>query len=578
MEEEKLRMHRQIIHKNMKLKSWIQFLITALAAIIAVWISSFFSLRLDLTEDRRYTLSGPGREVLSGLKNDVYIQVYLDGDMNIAFKRLKRSVKEILDEFRIASGRKVDYEFINPFEGKDANQKKNQYQALLKKGLNPVDIKSKDEEGGSSQKIVFPGLIINYNGIEIPVNFLRNNIANSPEQNILHSVEGLEYELIQALATVCSDTIRKVAFIEGQNEIPEIGVADLTLELAKFFTVDRGVIGGKPGILDKYAAIIIAGPENSFDEKDKLIIDQYIMNGGKVMWLIEEVKVNSDSLYSGETVAMFRPLNIEDQLFKYGARVNPSIVQDIDCMVIPMKIVSGSAQSQIVPVPWIYYPLLHPATDHPITRNLNKVKGEFINYLDTVGLDPKVRKKILLTTSGYSKIINPPVIISLNEADRTPDKREFNRSSLPVALLLEGQFTSSYKNRMIIDLVKDNNFKLITESRKTKMIVIADGDIIRNKVRRVGSTETPLPLDKDLYTPQLFGNKDFLVNCLNYLVDNNGIMELRSRELKLRLLDRNRTRQDRLEIQLINILTPLIIVILAGLIYNYIRKRIYTKY
>ena len=212
-----------------------------------------------------------------------------------------------------------------------------QYQSLINKGLTPINIQAGDAEGGSTQKIIFPGMMINCNGIEVPVNFLRNNPSISYEQNILHSVEGLEYELIQNIATLSSDTIYKVAFIEGHGEIPEIETADLTLNLAKFFTVDRGIIGGKPGILDNYAAMIIAGPEKEFNESDKLVIDQYIMNGGKVIWLIDEVTVNADSLVFGETVGLYRPLNIEDQIFMYGARVNPVIVQDLECLIIRLE-------------------------------------------------------------------------------------------------------------------------------------------------------------------------------------------------------------------------------------------------
>jgi gliding-associated putative ABC transporter substrate-binding component GldG len=498
--------------------------------------------------------------------------------MPIAFKRLRRSVKELLDEIRIVSGRKVDYEFINPSGAKDAKTRNNQYQSLLAKQLNPVNILSKDEEGGSSQKYIFPGMIVNYNGIEIPVNFLSNNRSLSPEQNLLNSVEGLEYEVIQTIATVSSDTIYKVAFIEGHNEIPEIEVADITLSLARFFTVDRGVIGGRPGIMDKYAAIIIAGPEKSFDEKDKLVIDQYIMNGGKVLWLYEEVKVNEDSLVNGETVALYRPLNLEDQLFKYGIRINPAIIQDLQCMLIPMHVSSGGSQQQIVSMPWLYYPLLNPSGKHPITRNLNKVLGKFVNYIDTVGRDPDIKKMVLLTTSGYARIINPPVLISLKEAALTPDESQFNKSYLPVAVLLSGKFHSAFRNMMINDLVEDKSFRIKTESNETKMIVVADADMIRNDVSRVGASENPLPLGEDRYTSQKFGNKDFLVNCLNYLVDNNGIMALRSRELKLRLLDKTVIKQKRLIIQTINIAAPVLLVILAGFLYGVIRRKMYTKY
>jgi gliding-associated putative ABC transporter substrate-binding component GldG len=481
----------------------------------------------------------------------------------------------MLDEFRIASGRKLDYEFINPSGGKDARQREAQYQTLEKKGLNPIRLETGDSEGGSSQKIIFPGMIVNYNGIEVPVNFL-NNSTPSSEQNILRSVEGLEYEMIQTIATLSSDTINKVAFIEGHGEIPEIETADITMNLARFFTIDRGVIGGKPGILDKYAAVVIAGPEKVFNESDKLVLDQYIMNGGKVMWLIDEVAVNSDSLRFGTTVGLYRPLNIEDQLFRYGARINPAIVQDIECVPIRLMVMSGSTRQQVVSAPWVYNPLLKPATNHPITRNLNRVEGEFVNYIDTVGLDPAIRKKILLSTSEYSRIVSPPVMISLKEAEMTPVEKDFNKQNLPVAVLLEGVFTSAFKNRMVSNLTDDKNLRIRTESKETRMIVIADGDIIRNEVKRSGLNETPLPLGQDKYTGQVYGNRDFIINCLNWLVDKNGIMELRSRELKLRLLNHKIIKADKFKWQLINIAGPVIIVILGGFLYSYFRRKKYA--
>ncbi|MGC1392220.1 MAG: Gldg family protein, partial [Bacteroidales bacterium] len=308
-------------NKTIKLKSWLQFLTIVAGIILVSLVSSLIRLRYDLTEDKRFTLSEPTIRVLGHLKNDIYIQVYLDGEIPIPLKRLKRSVGELLDEFKIVSGRRVDYEFINPSAGKDVKQRESLYQTLVKKGLNPIDLHASDAEGGATQKIIFPGMIVNYNGIEVPVNFL-NNSTGSYEQNILRSVEGLEYEMIQTITTLTSDTINKIAFIEGQGEIPEIETADITMNLARFFTIDRGIIGGKPGVLDKYAAIIIAGPEKVFNESDKLVLDQYIMNGGKVLWLIDEVAVNSDSLMFGQTAGLFRPLNIEDQLFRYGVRIN----------------------------------------------------------------------------------------------------------------------------------------------------------------------------------------------------------------------------------------------------------------
>jgi len=563
-------------NENIKIKAWLQFLITVAGIIIITSLFSLFSLRIDLTEDKRYTLSKPTREILGEIRNDIFIQVYFDGEMPVPLKRLRRSVKEMLDEFRIASGRRIDYEFINPADTKDLQQREALYTALYNKGLNPVNIQAADGEGAKIQKMIFPGMIINYNNIEVPVNFLKNNPSISYEQRILHSMEGLEYEMIQTIATVSSDTIYKVAFLEGQNELAEPDVADITINLAKFFTVDRGSINAQPGILDNYAAVIIANPLQEFTEADKLVLDQYIMKGGKVLWLVEQVAVNSDSLATGETLGLYRPLNIEDQLFRYGVRINPELIQDLDCMVIRMTVSTGE-QNQIVPAPWVYYPKLYPSHDHPVTKNLNRIKGQFVNTIDTVGLDPAIRKTILLSTSTQSRTLTPPVVIRLKEAEQLPDEQSYNRSHLPVAVLLEGIFPSAFRNRMTGSLIKDKDFKVRNESVETKMIVIADGDIIRNDVRRIGNTGTPYPLGQDRVTGEMMGNRDFIINCLNYLVDDHGIMELRSREMRLRLLDKARIRDEKVFWQLVNVTGPVLLVIIAGLIWSFIRKRIYTR-
>jgi ABC-2 type transport system permease protein len=350
------------------------------------------------------------------------------------------------------------------------------------------------------------------------------------------------------------------------------------MNLAKYFTVDRGVIGGKIGILDNYSAVIISGPEKEFSEADKLVLDQYIMNGGKVLWIFEEVAVNSDSLVFGSTVGLYRPLNLEDLLFRYGARVNPYVIQDIDCQSIRLMVMAGGTRQQVISAPWLYNPLLIPAFDHPITRNLNRVRGEFANYIDTVGLDGSIKKKVLLHTSQYSRILSPPMVISLKEAETPPDEKAFNKSNLPVAVLLEGKFPSAFLNRAANKIANDLNFELRKESRETKMIVISDADIIRNEVRRAGTEETPMTLGQDKYTGQVFGNRDFLLNCLNWMVDNKGIMELRSRELKLRLLNRTMVKNEKLQWQLINTLGPVLIVLTAGLAYGFFRRKKYTRF
>ncbi|HPI68401.1 MAG TPA: gliding motility-associated ABC transporter substrate-binding protein GldG [Bacteroidales bacterium] len=562
--------------RNIRIKCWINFIMTVTGIIIIAYICSLLAVRIDLTEDKRYTLSSSTLKVLDGIDSDIYIQVYLDGEMQIPLKRLRRSVKEMLDEFRLASGRKISYEFINPAATGDVRQRENLYESLYNKGLVPVRAQLTDDEGGESQRLVFPGMIVNYNGVEVPVNFLKNNQMVSYEQNILHSIEGLEYEMIQTISTVVSDTVYKVAFLEGHGELTETEVADITYHMAKFFTVDRGRPGGKPGVLDDYAAVIVAGPLDQFSEEDKFVIDQYIMKGGRVIWLIEQVYVNSDSLSLGETVGLYHTVNIEDQLFRYGARVNPELIQDLECAIIRMSVTTGGEQRQIVPAPWVYYPLLLPNQDHPVTRNLNRVKGEFVNTIDTVGLDPSVKKTILLTSSDYARTLSPPLIIRLSDAETVPGENEFNKSGLPVAVLLEGIFPSAYKNRMPGAMFENASEEIRNESMPTKMIVIADANIIRNEVQRSGYSEIPLPLGQDKYTGHIYGNRDFMLNCLNYMVDDNDLMTLRSREMKLRLLDRSKIRDKKIQIQVFNIISPVLLVILAGIAGAYFRRRLYT--
>ncbi len=562
---------------DIKIKSWMRFILNAGAVMLILAAASFVRIRIDLTEDKRYQLSRPTRDILNNLENDIYIQVYLDGEMPVPLKRLKRSVQDMLEEFRIESDRKIDYEFINPAGSGDVRQREKQYEELIAKGLNPINIISGDDEGGSSQRKVFPGMIFNYNGAEVPLDFLKNDQTISYEQNILHSQESLEYEMIQIVSTLTSDTIYKVAFLEGHGEYTEIEVADVTRNLAKYFTIDRGTIGGRQGILDKYSALIVAGPSKEFSEEDKLVIDQYIMSGGKVLWLFDEISVNADSLAYGETVGVYSPLNIEDQLFRYGARVNPEIIQDLDCMVIPLTVLTGPENKQVVPANWIYYPRLYPSQDHPVTRNLNRVAGKFVNTVDTVGLDPEIKKRVLLSTSKYTRTISPPMRISLKEADQVTDEKDFGKQNLPAAVLLEGVFTSAFKNRMTNSLVSGPDFKLKSQSSKTKMIVVGDGDIIRNEISISGSASGYFPLSNDRYTGQIIGNRDFIVNCINYLVDDYGLMNLRSREVKLRLLDKPRIKAGKTMWQLLNVAGPVLIVILAGLINAFFRKRKYTK-
>jgi gliding-associated putative ABC transporter substrate-binding component GldG len=548
-----------------------EYLLIVGAALLIALVASLFSFRIDLTSDKRFTLSEPSKEILSALEDDILIQVYLDGDMPVEFKRLRRNVRDMLEEFRVASGKKIGYTFINPSAPEDEGERERRRVELINRGIDPVSIMDRDREGGNIERLLFPGFIVNYNTVSIPVNFLRNDPGRSSGENLISSVEGLEYELIRAVATVTADTIYRVAFIEGHGEYDEAEVADITLEMAKYFTIDRGAIGGVQGALDRYAAIIIAGAEQSFDEEDKLVIDQYLMNGGRILWLQDEVYVNRDSLTTGGSMALYRPLNIEDQLFKYGVRINPEIIQDMDCLIIPVRNTITESQQNYLPVPWIYYPLLYPSAESPVTRNINKVKGEFVNSLDTVGADKAVIKEFLLASSPYSRTVTPPRIIALSEYRNPPPEELFNRSFIPVAVKLEGNFPSLFAGRRR----EYNGGPLVERGRYSRMVVVADGDIIRNEVSWSGGVPDPLPLGYDRYSRQTFGNKDFIINVMNWLVDDTGITELRSREVKLRLLDTGRIKGNRLFWQLLNIAVPLFILAMVAIMVNVIRRKRY---
>lgn len=558
-------------------RSRIQTGIVFSGIILLLILLALMHFRLDLTEDHRYTLSTQTKKILSTLNKDVLVTVYLDGDMPIGFKKLRRTTEQYLDEFRVVSHRKVSYRFVNPSAGNNEPARQKVYDQLIDKGLTPVNVLAGDKEGGKTQKMVFPSMTINCNKVELPVNFLKNDPSVSADMNLIHSAEGLEYEIIQAIATATCDSVRKVAFIEGHGELDEVQVADATMELAKYFTVDRGSINGTPGILKGYSAIIIAKPEKEFTEKDKFVLDQYIMNGGKVLWLAEEVRVNSDSLVNGGTVAFYQPLNFEDQLFRYGVRINPVLLQDQNSLLVPVRMMNGGSRTQYVPAPWIYNPFLKPSPGSPVTRNLVEVKSEFVNSVDTVGRDGNIKKTILLTTGDASRVVAPPRFISLSEVTNPPSEAEFTLRHIPVAVLLEGRFQSAFKNRITSEYTGGKAIKILEESKPTKMIVVADGDVIKNDVRYSKGEAIPLTLGLDRYTQQTFGNREFIVNCINYLVDDNNLLVLRDREIKPRLLDNTRIKSGRIFWQVINTLLPLALIIFAGFIVNLLRRKRFTS-
>ncbi|HJZ40105.1 MAG TPA: gliding motility-associated ABC transporter substrate-binding protein GldG [Bacteroidales bacterium] len=564
-------------HKKRSATPVISMLVSIAVILMLTFILSSFFHRFDLTSEKRYTLSGFSKSSLRNLKDIVYIKVYLDGDLNIQFRKMQLRIIETLDEFRVYAGDNLEYELINPFDNKDAAVVEDVVNELYDKGLKPTNILAKDVEGGSTEKLIFPGAIINYRGVEVPVNLLKNNPGAGAEENINNSLQAFEFEFMRVISSLSVDSTEKIAFIEGHGELDEYQVGDLTRELGWYYQVDRGKIDGRPGILDQYITLVIAKPVTAFNERDKFVLDQYIMQGGKILWFLDLVNANLDSISEGgPMVALIHELNVQDLLFRYGVRVNPILIQDVQCNVIPVNVALAGNPADFRPAPWIYSPLLTAPGKHPITRNLNMIRTEFAGSIDTLEARKGIKKTVLLASSEYSRSVTAPVIISLDEVRYTPSQDQFTSKHLPVAVLLEGSFESAFRNRMISQLFPDTAFGLTESGSPAALLVVADGDIIRNDVRPTPQGVLISPLGLDRFTQQTFGNKEFIVNAIHYLTGHGDLINLRSRELTLRLLDKARIKEDRTKWVLTNTIGPPLLIILAGILFAWLRKKKYA--
>jgi ABC-2 type transport system permease protein len=570
--------------KKLKQKNISQLGITLAIIVLLSFASNYFFSRIDLTSDKRYTLSEHTKTMLEELDDVVYFKVYLDGDLPSGFIRLKNATREILDEFRAYGKDNIQFEFIDPAESTDQKGRNELFKILYEKGLIPTNLKVNEEGGGNSQKIIFPGIIITYKDYEFPITMLKNYVGNSSEANLNASIQALEYELTFGMHQLTTTTVPKIAFIEGHGELDKTKVADITKTLAELYYVERLILNGFPYSLcdtafkNIYDLIIIAKPQETFSESDKFLIDQFIMNGGKALWLIDNVNISMDSLaYSPSTFGFSYNLNLDDQLFKYGVRINQNLIQDMQCGVIPVNSALAGQQAKFTPAPWVYNPLISPNQNHTITRNLDMVKTQFVSTIDTVGDNFDVKKTILLASSQYGRTVNVPVVVDLSIVNEPLDPARFTTPYLPAAILLEGNFTSVFENRISPVAYTPKKFSILEESKPTKMIVISDGDIISNHVRGVGKNIEILPLGYDRFTKQTFGNKELILNCVNYLCDMQNLLEARTKEYKLRLLDRAKTKQQRLKWQLINVLLPIIIIAFLGVVFTYFRKKKYSR-
>jgi ABC-2 type transport system permease protein len=574
--------------KNIKRQNYLQLLLVLLIIAVAGVLSTVWFTRFDLTSEKRYSLSQSTKNILTNLDDIVFFRVYLKGEFPAGFKRLQRETKELLDEFR-AYNKNIQYEFVNPSASEDPQERNDTYKLLMEQGLKPVNLQVKTKNG-LEQQVIFPGAVIAYREKELPLELLDAQINVPPEAVLNHSIEDLEYKLIEAIKRITRKKKPHLAFIEGHGELNEKDVWDITQTLNQDYVVERVPVNGNINALmkrtldtvknsytitPKYAAVIIAKPDSAFSDKDKFIIDQYLMYGGKILWLIDPVIASMDSIQNAaSTVAIDAGLKLQDQLFAYGVRLNKDLIMDLNALPIPLKTGMMGDQPQIDFFPWYYFPVITPVSQHPVVKNLNSIKTQFVSSIDTNRVKG-VKKTVLLKSSPYSRTVNVPAVISLSMLKQKPNEKLYKGPPRAVAVLLEGKFTSVYDNRIPPSLMTAKEIGFKNKSENTGMIVVSDGDIIRNQFKIPQGY--PLPLGYDQFTRETFGNKEFILNALNYLTDGSDLISVRSREVKLRLLDKTKINDNRTLIQIVNVVLPVLVVIFAGLLFAWLRRKKYAK-
>lgn len=544
-------------------------LVVVILVIINSVSSSFFN-RFDFTKDNRYTLSEAALDITNKAEAPLIVDVFLQGEFPSEFKRLQTEARSILEEFN-AENPNIYFNFINPLEGNaDAEAIATQFYQM---GMTPARVTVK-ENGKNEQRIIFPWAMANYNDETVKIPLLKNNLGATTEERVNASVQQLEYVFADAFSKLLTPRKQKIAIMRGNGELPDLNIADFIKTIKPYyrvapFTLDS-VANNPTGTLEKlneYDLVIEAKPNQAFTEQEKYVLDQYLMHGGKMLWLTEQVAFETDSLFnpSQTSFALPRTLNLDDYFFKYGIRINTELVNDL--YSAPLILASGQGEdTQFNPYPWFYFPLPTATKAHPIVNNIEAVRFEYANPIDT--LKNSINKTVLLTSSPTTKLDAVPRQLSLKALGQQPNLELYKDSEQPLAVLLEGSFTSVYENRLKPFSYKNNK----NNSEATAMLVISDGDIIKNKT----NGNQPLELGFERYTGAAYGNKEFLLNSVNYLLDDTGLIDIRSKEISIAFLNPDKIADEKLKWQLINILLPLVLLAIFGVVFISLRKRKYT--
>ncbi len=562
---------------NISKKLWLPLAIAAL--VIINWLASSYHARLDLTNEKRFTLSKPTKKILRGLDDVVQVDVFLKGEFPSGFKKLANSTGEVLNEFKEIAGSKLQYNFISPDENMEGTDVK-WADTLSATGLYPINLKSQIK-AGEQQQLVFPYAMVRYKGGVIPVNlYSGNKTFISPSE--LNSAEAMmEYKFADAVNKLSQQVKPMIAYSVGNGEPTGINTYDLVENtLRKDYSLFTLNLKTQPVIPDTFKLLMIVKPTQPFTEEEKLKIDQFVMRGGKLLIFQDKLEAELDSLKSmtNQVIAYDRNIELTDLLFKYGARINPDLVMDLQCDFLPF-VVNGSEQMDFLH--WNYFPLFESKSNHPINKNLALVAGKFVNSIDTVEAEG-IKKTILLSSSANARVIATPALISGKENVNAPEDEKFKKANIPVAVLLEGKFTSMFNNRLsqaLNDSFKKNGSDFISQSfTDNKIIVVADGDMVLNAV----SQNQPLPMGVNPYTygtqyQYQFANREFLQNCLDYLINPSDLSEAKAKDYTLRLLDTKKINEQRSLWQLVNIAAPVALVFIVAVIYQWRRKRKYSK-
>jgi gliding-associated putative ABC transporter substrate-binding component GldG len=537
-------------------------------------VSGYFFHRFDLTKDKRYTLSTTSLNIIKQVQNPLSVKIYLQGDLPAEFKRLQSETRDLFEEFQ-AYNKNIVFEFVDPLENEDESM--DNIKDLYLKGLTPINI-TVDDKGKQSQEMVFPWAIAVYNNKEVNIPLLKNIMGASTTEKVVGSVQHLEYSIADGINKITKGKQNKIAIIKGNGELQERFIAKLLMQVHESYllgpftldSVSKNPMGSLEA-LQKYDLAIIAKPTETFTDAEKQVLDQFIVNGGKTLWLIDQVNMEMDSLYNdyGSTLAFPRDLNLNDMFFKYGFRINPDLVKDEHGS--PIKLATGEQGSatQYQEFNWKFAPQVYPISKHPIVKNLGGIKFDFANGIDT--LKNGIKKTVLLQSSQYSKRIGSPVEINLNivEEETSPNHYK-NTGNIPLSVLLEGSFHSMFENRVLP--FDQKTFQSI--GKANKMIVISDGDMIRNQLDK---NFQPVELGYDQRSGNLYDNKDFLMNCVNYLLDDNGLINIRSKDLDLPLLDKEKVYESYTTTQILTIGLPIFILGLFGVVFTFLRKKKYAK-